>query len=156
MTEKFSDEIEVRLFNINAQYNRSVIDIQLASAILLFEVVKADGRVDRLEVSKVIDILRNRFALDGEQIGRLLEMVSDKGNEGLHLESFTKKIREHWKQDERLKLLKDFWRIATADQDIDDREATLIKKIAKLLNLNEGEITKAREHAELKLETNST
>jgi len=155
MTEKFSDEIEIRLFNINTQYDRSVIDIQLAAAILLFEVVKADGRVDRLEVSKVIDILRNKFALDGEQIGRLLEMVSDKGNEGLHLESFTKKIREHWNQDERLKLLKDFWRIATADQDIDDKETDLIYKIAKLLNLNEDEITKAREHAEQKLESDS-
>lgn len=156
MTDKFSDEIEVRLFNINVQYSRSVVDIQLAAAILLFEVVKADGRVDRLEVSKVIEILRNKFTLDGDEIGRLLEMVSDKGNEGLHLDSFTKKIREHWKQAERLKLLKDFWVIATADQDIDDRETELINKIAKLLNLNDDEITKAREHAELKLETKST
>ena len=154
MTKTFSDDIEVRLFNMNVQYSRSVIDIQLASAILLFEVVKADGRIDRLEVGKVIDILREKFALGGDEIGRLLEMVSDKGNETLHLESFTKKIREYWQQDERLKLLKDFWVIASADQDIDERETDLIYKIAKLLNLNDDEINKAREHAEQKLESN--
>jgi uncharacterized tellurite resistance protein B-like protein len=156
MTDKFNDEIEIRLFSTNDQDSLSAINIQLASAILLFEVVKADGRVDRLEMSQLIDILRKKFAIDGNETGRLLEMVSDKGNEGLHLDSFTKKIREHWNRDERLKLLKDFWVIATADKDIDDRETDLIYKIAKLLNLNEEELIAARDHAEKKLETNNT
>ena len=144
--------VEIGLFEISADASSAEIDIQLATAVLLFEVVKSDGHVDRVEVIRVIEILRERFSLSGEQVGRLLEMISDDGSQA-PLQSLTDKIREHWGFAERLLLLENFWVIAIADKIIDERETKLINELARLLNLDDNEISAARQQARKRLES---
>ncbi|NND00634.1 MAG: TerB family tellurite resistance protein [Gammaproteobacteria bacterium] len=156
MPRHFNDLIESNLFKPAANGGPSEVEIQLAAAILMFEVVKVDGRVDRAEMTAVIDNLRRRFSLEGEEIGRLLEMVSDSGELHLDLESFAHKLCEKWGQDARLRLLADFWVIAVADKVIDDRERKLIERIAMLLNLTQEEIHRAGYQAKHWLEFNTT
>lgn len=144
--------VEIGLFEISADASSTEIDIQLATAVLLFEVVKSDGHVDRVEVIRVIEILRERFSLSGEQVGRLLEMISDDGSQA-PLQSLTDKIREHWGFAERLLLLENFWVIAIADKIIDERETKLINELARLLNLDDNEISAARQQARKRLES---
>lgn len=143
--------VEIGLFEISADASSTEIDIQLATAVLLFEVVKSDGHVDRVEVTRVIEILRERFSLSGEQVGRLLEMISDDGSQA-PLQTLTDKIREHWGFAERLLLLENFWVIAIADKIIDQRETKLINELARLLNLDDNEISAARQQARKRLE----
>ena len=156
MSDKFNEVLELSLFKATEAAELSVIDIQLAAAILMFEVVKIDGRVDRAEVAEVIEILRKQFQLESKEIGRLLEMAGDVGNENLHLESFTSRIRAQWTEEERLQLLGDFWVIAIADRTIDDRETKLIESIALLLELDTKEIQRAQRQAKQMLELNMT
>ena len=144
--------VEIGLFEISADASATEINVQLATAVLLFEVVKSDGHVDRAEVVRVIEILRQRFALTGDQVGRLLEMVRDDGTP-TPVQSFTDKIRQHWGIDERLLLLENFWVIAIADKIIDARETQLIDKLAHLLNLTDNEISAARQQAQKRLES---
>ena len=144
--------VEIGLFEISIDASSTEIDIQLATAVLLFEIVKSDGHVDRVEVTRVIEILRERFSLSGEQVGRLLEMISDDGTQA-PLQSFTDKIREHWGFEQRLLLLENFWVIAIADKIIDERETKIISDLAQLLNLNDNEISAARQQARKRLES---
>ena len=156
MINKFNDVLELSLFDASEEARQSPSSIQLAAAILMFEVVKADGHVDRMEMAEMIEILRNHFELTGDEIGTLLEMAGDAGNEDLHLESFGLKIRQSWTADERLQLLKDFWIIAISDRDLDERESDLIQRIADMLELNDKQIELARENAKQRLELGIT
>ena len=156
MIGKFSDVLELTLFDASEEAKRSPSSIQLAAAILMFEVVKADGRVDRMEMAEMIELLQKNFTLSGEDVGTLLEMAGDMANEASRLEPFTLKIRQNWNAEERLQLLKDFWIIAIADRDIDDREIELIQSIADKLDLAEDDIALARSNAEQRLELGLT
>lgn len=127
---------------------RYAADIQLAVAALMMEVVKADHRIDRLEVAEVIDTLRNNFNLDGPAVGHLLELAGDVGSYIVRLESLTIRIREQWNHDERLQLLMKLWAIATADKQIDSREALLIEKVSLLLDIDETSALRVRRQAE--------
>ena len=156
MIGKFNDVLELTLFDASEEAKLSPSSIQLAAAILMFEVVKADGVVDRMEMAEMIELLQKNFNLSGEDVGTLLEMAGDVSNESSRLDPFTLKIRQNWNADERLQLLKDFWIIAIADRDIDEREIALIEKIADLLDLDDDKIATARLHAEQRLELGLT
>ena len=123
-------------------------DIQLAVAALMLQVVKADHRIDRLEVAEMIETLRDKFQLDGQAVGHLLELAGDVGNYLVHLESLTTRVRDQWNHNERLQLLTKLWGIAAADQQIDIREVTLIEKISLLLGIDEALSLQVRHQAE--------
>ena len=123
-------------------------DIQLAVAALMLEVVKADHRIDRLEVAEMIDTLRDKFQLDAQAVGHLLELAGDVGNYLVHLESLTTRIRDQWDHNQRIQVLMKLWGIAAADQQIDVREVTLIEKMSLLLGIDEASSLQVRHQAE--------
>lgn len=142
---KFTELFDSRLSNSVDSADSGTADIQLATAILMFEVVKADLKIDRSEMAELMEILRQQFKLDDRGLGRILELA---GDASMNLESVTTIIREEWNSEQRLKLLKYFWVIAVADEDIDERETALIDRIAQLLELNSDDITAAKNQAE--------
>ena len=156
MSDKLTELIQLHPIAGEQAAALSQQDIQLAAAILMFEVVKSDGHVNRLEMAEVMDVLRTQFSLDGEAIGHLLEVAGDLGNHLIGLDAFTHKLRDNWGADELRRLLKDFWVIAVADRVIDKRETQLIEKIAKSLGLATQDISNARQHAQQKLELSHT
>ena len=137
MEDKFSDLVEQRLFKVDQDSKLTNADIQLAAAILMFEVVLSDGHVDRMEIAEMVEILRKQFGLGGEQIGEILEQVRAVSGEKLELEPFTMKLRQYWDDDQRLSLLKNLWIIALADRVIDDREGLMIDEFARSLGLSD-------------------
>lgn len=148
----FKELLDIKLFEQRDNEGVSDVTIQLAAAILMFEVVKADGDVDTMEVAEMVDILRTQFALKSNEIRKLMEAVHAAGEDEIQLGSFTAKLCKHWGQRERVRLLKDFWVIALADDSLEDNEKSLIDRIAQMLKLDEEEITRARYHAEQKIE----
>ena len=156
MSDKLTDLIQRPAVAGEQTATPSQQDIQLAAAILMFEVVKSDGHVNRLEMAEVMDVLRTQFSLDGEAIGHLLEVAGDLGNHLIGLDAFTHKLRDNWGVDELRRLLKDFWVIAVADRIIDERETQLIEKTATSLGLTAHDISNARQHAQQKLELSQT
>jgi len=152
--DSFKQALENKLFEQQSDNHVSSVNIQLAAAILMFEVIKADGDVDKMEVAEMVDILRTQFALESSEIIDLLENVHSSTKQTIELETFTQKLCKHWDKPERVRLLKDFWVIALADNQIDAGERDLIDRIAGLLELAGEEITRARYHAEQKLELN--
>ena len=156
MSDKLTDLIQPQPIAGKQPALPSQQDIQLAAAILMFEVVKSDGHVNRLEMAEVMDVLRTQFSLEGEAIGQLLEVAGDLGNHLIGLDAFTDRLRNNWGVDELRRLLKDFWVIAVADRVIDKREVQLIEEIAKSLGLTAQDISNARQHAQQKLELSHT
>lgn len=147
-SDLFSELVDKRLFKKNKGESVTDEDMQIAAAILLFEVAKSDGVIDRLEIAQVISTLKRRFDLDGDSVGKLIEHASDGENANRDLELFSEKIREYWSHDQRMKLLRNFWEIAFADDVVDDRERDFISKSAKLLDISEADSEEIAKHAE--------
>lgn len=148
MADNISDIMDQRLFKAVREADLSEADIQLAAAVLLFEVSMSDGHVDRMEIAELVEILRKQFNLDGKEIGRILESVRAANGEKLQLDIFTYKLKQFWNEEQRVRLLNNLWVIALADRVIDDRERALIDQIANSLNIDEQSIRNAESVAQ--------
>jgi uncharacterized tellurite resistance protein B-like protein len=126
-------------------------DLKLAAATLMFELISADGRVDRVELVYMGEILRREFELDQEQLDELFELAKESANEATSLHGFTREICDNWGNPKRMKLLEYLWTLALSDETVDPHERHLVRKVAGLLYLNDNEIVIARENAKTQL-----
>ena len=123
------------------------LDIKLAAATLMFELIRADGNVDPNEVAHMREILVSQFALDNNAVDRLCQLAEENAIEAISLHAFTREICEQWDNSKRVELLENLWFLALSDEIIDSHERHLVRKIANLLYLNETEIIQTRERA---------
>lgn len=126
-------------------------DVRLATARLMLEVVKADGRVDRIELITMTEVLRRQFNLRQEDLNALFAQISKSRPDEEALKKITRTICETWGNAKRMKLLENLWLVALADQTIDQDENTLVRKLAGLLCLNEMQIFQTQENAKLQM-----
>jgi len=115
----------------------------LAACGLLLELASADGTFSDEERKRILAILRDEYQMfvgDAEELMNLAEEVL-RGAEDDH--EFTRIINEHYSLHEKLFLVELLWRIVYADGKADDREETLIEKVATQLDVPKIEILKA-------------
>jgi len=134
--------------------DRDDIDLHLVSALLMFSVIRSDGNTDKIELAHMVDILRSRHALGSDEISNLLSIARTALIDDKAIEDLSKTLCKHWGAKERVQLLNDFWEIAIADEEIQIDERLTIELIANNLELEPDEITRARYHAEQRLELN--
>lgn len=140
------------LFKSDAQKkDPSDHDLRLAAATLMFELIRSDGRVDRVELVYMGDILRREFKLNEEQLEELFKMAKESAQEATSLQGFTRNICDNWGNAKRIKLLEYLWVLALSDSTVDPHERHLVRKVAGLLYLNDAEIVVARENAKAHL-----
>ena len=136
------------LFKVNQEKQEpSEQQLKLAAATLMFEVIRSDGQVDRIELQHMERILRQEFRLNDDELEELFEQAEKAAHEAISLQGFTREICDNWGNEQRTELLKHLWILAFADKQIDDNERHLVRKVAGLLYLNEAEIRNAREAA---------
>jgi len=122
-------------------------DLKLAAATLMFEVIRSDGRVDKVELLYMEELLRREFKLSQEQLEDLFNSAKETSRDAISLQGFTRKICETWGNAKRVRLLEYLWMLALADERIDPHERHIVRKVAGLLYLNDAEIVIARENA---------
>lgn len=127
------------------------LELKLAAATLMFEVVRSDGRVDDVELIYMEEILRREFNLNDEELGELFKQAKSSAHEATSLHNFTREICDNWGNTKRAKLLEYLWTLALADDQIDPHERHLVRKVAGLLHLNEKQIVQSRERAKRQL-----
>jgi len=126
-------------------------DLKLAAATLMFEVIRSDGRVDKVELIYMGEILRREFKLSDSDLDELFKTAKDSAHNATSLQGFTREICESWGNAKRMKLLEYLWMLALADDRIDPHERHLVRKVAGLLYLNESQIVQSRENAKREL-----
>jgi len=127
------------------------LELKLAAATLMFEVVRSDGQVDKVELDYLKELLKKEFQLDKESLEELMERAQNTAEQAISLHSFTREICENWGNEKRSKLLEQLWILALADDRIDPHERHLVRKVAGLLYLNDAEIVQCRERAKQQL-----
>src|SRR5690606_3168146 len=122
--------------------------LQLATAVLLIEVVRADGEVSEQEQRAVFDALRRRFTLSEAELADLFELAHQKSEHTHDLYSFTARLNHSLDEAERIHVFELLWTVAYADGHADAHETHLLRKLADLLHLRHADAIGARLRAE--------
>lgn len=121
--------------------------LEVATAALMVEMLRADDGARELEAELVERLLRRHFQIDDDAVARLLELGSDKADRSVSLHEFTRLIHEHFSVAQKATVVEMLWRVAAADGHIDPHEELLVRKVADLLYLPQAAWVKAREAA---------
>jgi uncharacterized tellurite resistance protein B-like protein len=118
--------------------------VQLATALLLIEVARADYREDLTEDAAVFGLLRQFFSLSEEEASLLVEQARSEADHAASLQSFTRDLHDRLTHEEKLRVIEMLWRVALADEHLDKHEDHLIRKIAGLFYVSHGDLIRLR------------
>jgi uncharacterized tellurite resistance protein B-like protein len=126
-----------------APYSRER-ELQLATAILLIEVARADFSQDDEEIRVMAGLLESHLELEREDVVRLIEDAMAEADHHASLQSFTRQLHEELDHPEKLRIVELLWRVALADSVLDKHEDHLIRKIAGLLYISHSDLIRVR------------
>ena len=118
--------------------------LQLAAAVLLVEVMRADPELKPDERATVMNTLREKFPLSSDELARLVELAEDTAKNSYDYHRFTSSLNEHFTQAQKTQLVENMWQVAYADSHLDAHENHLISKVAGLLHVTHGEYIGAK------------
>lgn len=118
--------------------------VQLAAAVLLVEVVRAEAAMDEAERATMVTALRSKFALSDDELERLLELAVTTSKTAYDYQRFTSSLNDHFTQEQKIQLVEAMWQVAYADAHIDANENHTISKVAGLLHVTHGEYIAAK------------
>lgn len=131
--------------NINQLQKKEQIDL---IACLLIEVAKSDDSFDESELIKIKDILRrNKAYSDDKQIDDIIDKALDDTTNSVEMYSLTKEIRDTFDHEQILELFQFMWEIILVDNEVDDFETGLIRKVSGLFHITGKESSLAKEKA---------
>jgi uncharacterized tellurite resistance protein B-like protein len=122
--------------------------LQLATAVMLVEVMRADASFHPGEREAVLAALRERFALDGDEAARLAELAEATAHGATDLFTFTSRINEHFGMPEKLNMIETMWSVAYVDGHLSEHERHVMWRIADLLHVPQGAYVHARLRAQ--------
>ena len=112
---------------------------QLATAVLLFDVMRSDDTLSGAERALALSALRKRFALSEDALAQLMVQAEQTAKGANDYFSFTSLMNDSFTQEQKIQVVEFMWQVAYADGSIDENENHLIRKIAGLLHVNHGD-----------------
>jgi len=126
--------------------------LQLATAVMLVEVMRADASFHPDERRAVLNALRDKFALREDEAQRLAELGEAAARDATDLFSFTSRINARFGMPEKLRMVEHMWRVAYADGRLSDHERHVLWRVADLLHVPQGAYVNARLRAQQEAE----
>jgi len=121
--------------------------LRLATAVLLVEVMRADGHFSAAEQAAVRAALVEQFSLAPDETERLVELATSTAKEATDLFGFTTRLNEHFTDAQKLRMVELMWAVAYADGALADHERHLMWRVADLLHVPQGAYVLARQRA---------
>lgn len=138
MLNKISDFFN-GLLGANESEADSPLSIEIACAVLLCEVMRADSVFTESEQDKLSEILTQKFDLTDQEVSDILEQAFELSENAHDFYKFTSKLNQYYSLDERIKIVTLLWQMAYADGNLANIEEHIIRKIADLLHLRHSE-----------------
>ena len=120
---------------------------QLATAVLLFDVMRSDDTMSGAERALTLSALRKRFALSEDALAQLMVQAEQTAKGANDYFSFTSLMNDSFTQEQKIQVVEFMWQVAYADGSIDENENHLISKIAGLLHVKHGDYIAAKMRA---------
>ena len=122
--------------------------LQLAAAVMLVEVMRADASFRPGEREAVRAALRETFALGEDEANRLEELAETTARDATDYFAFTSRINERFDMPAKVRMIEHMWRVAYADGRLSEHERHVLWRIADLLYVPQGAYVNARLRAE--------
>lgn len=123
----------------NTKKNSDEVTIELACAVLLCEVMRADGHFDQQEQAKLAVLLVEQFHLNEEEVKQIIDQALIQSEQATDFYRYTSKINKHFSIEQRILIVKQLWNMAYADGELASIEEHVIRKIGDLLQLRHAE-----------------
>lgn len=118
--------------------------LQLATAVLLVEVMRAEPTLGQNERVAVVAALRRTFGLAEDELARLVELAEQAARTASDFHQFTSVINDRFDQPQKIRIVEYMWQVAYADGHLDAHENHLISRVAGLLHVTHGEYIAAK------------
>ena len=124
---------------------------RMACAALMTRAAWLDGTLDKVEENALRDLMMKRFEISPGEADEILKTAADDLDTSNDLYRYTKDLRDNFDADERLKLIEMIWEVVYADGVLHDFEATLMRRLAGLLYVDDRDSGEAKKRVMHKL-----
>ena len=118
--------------------------LELATAVLLVEVMRAQPEITAGERATVIAALRTKFSLAEDELARLVELAEQASRSSSDFHQFTSVLNDRFSQPQKIRIVEMMWDVAYADGNLDAHENHVIARVAGLLHVTHGEYIGAK------------
>lgn len=146
MLNKLSNFLSTIIAPASAE-DRPEHTLQLATAVLLIEVMRSDADSTDEEQATILKILKERFHLPDAEVAQLAELGHRTVIAANDFHQFTSLINRELELSEKVRLIEYMWQVAYADRQISAHENHLMRKIVDLLHIPHGDNVAAKMRA---------
>lgn len=146
MLNKLSDFLSAIITPASAE-SRPEHTLQLATAVLLIEVMQSDADSTDHERATILKILKERFYLPDAEVAQLSELGQRTAMAANDFHQFTSLINRELEVSEKVRIIEYMWQVAYADGQISAHENHLMRKVAALLYISHGDYVAAKMRA---------
>lgn len=121
--------------------------LQLATAVLMIEVMRADAESSEAELATVMRILKQRFRLSDSEVQQLSALGQQAAQHATDLYQFTSLINRELSREEKGRIVEYMWQVAYADRHISAHENHLMRRMTDLLHISQADYIAAKMRA---------
>jgi len=118
--------------------------LQIATAALLIEMMRADSDIHEDEKITVTKSIRSKFGLTDEEINALMKLAEDRIWESTGYFEFTSLINKGFTPEQKIKVVEHLWEVAYADSILDKHEEYMVRRIADLIYVSHKDFIAAK------------
>ena len=118
--------------------------VEMAAAVLLIEMARADFEQDDLENEMIIELLKEYFLLDHEDVHDLFLEAEKIADNSVSLHEFTRTLHKTLNNEAKNEIIEMLWRLALVDDSLDRYEDYLVRKIADLLYVSNSSVLRIK------------
>ena len=104
---------------------------------LLLEVSSIDGNIEKLEKSKIFEVISSYFSLNEQTLNKYYEEAVLLQEDSSSFHNFTSKIHKKYNYSQKIDILEMLWEIVLVNKDIDDYESSFMRRISGLLHMKD-------------------
>jgi len=146
MLNKLSDFLSAIIAPASVE-SRPEHTLQLATAVLLIEVMRSDANSTVQEQDTILKILKEHFHLPDAEVAQLSELGHRTAKAANDLHQFTSLINRELELSEKVRIIEYMWQVAYADSQISAHENHLMRRMADLLHISHGDYVAAKMRA---------
>ncbi len=146
MLNKLTDFLSTIITPASAD-SRPEHTLQLATAVLLIEVMRSDAESTDAEQAAILNILKERFHLPDAEVAQLTELGHRAAMAATDYHQFTSLINRELEPSEKVRIIEYLWQVAYADRQISAHENHLMRRMADLLHISHGDYVAAKMRA---------
>ena len=109
--------------------------LRLAAGVLLFEIVRADHRIEDSERTVMRTALQSTFGLAADETEEVMRLAEEQSRSAGSLYEFTSQVDAAFDADQKKRVVEMLWLVAFADGKKDAHEEHMVRKIAGLLHV---------------------